>query len=1357
MKWKIGGSILGLLGLVIVGLIVAPRLINWSNFKPQLTALVYEETGKELAIDGDIDLTLLPYLTFRAADIRLVEPAFKTDAPLVAIKEISGEIGLFSLLFGELKVRSFVISEPKITLAISEEGDTNWRLYINRPAKDSAGDNAYNRSLPVDIAALDNVRIEQGHIHFRDQRTDQNIIAVDLATNVSLPDRSSPLVIEGGTTVNDKTINWKFDVTTLADLEAGDPAKITGGVTTEFLKLSTAVDLDIAPPFSLNGDLSVKATSVGAIYSWLERPLEEDPGPVNIAATFKSDKDQKISVTAKLEGKDLNAALSGDLDLGADIPMANVKLVGEVLDFARYLPPPAGNKLAPSVTRADNQINLATARTQFSQPLDLAFLDKVNATFDVRLKKIITHRITMGPVAAAGTLQAGKLSAKVEQFFLYGGDLTGDLQLNQENGIANVTANAHMEKIPFDKIGEDLALDTLPVSGIGNGNLTFTSNGSTVLLLAQNARFHMDLVLSPITGASSDSKITAAKINLARKELRGAGELDGVMTFNGRQVKLSGNVLPKSDAGNLTGMDFKVQLQSELAALTLEGARDLSDQPSTHAALDFKAGSAHDLIDWLGLPTSQKTKDAAADPVTITSKMQHEKKITTIESLAFTGPLVSAKASGKIDNSEETPLLEFDIEGDVIDIDHLLTFVPQVPQKNELTKEQAKADNPTIAFLPDKALDLSALQTFDLGLKLRLKKAVYEESEFGPIDIASGLKNGKLTTTINALQYSGSDLTADITFDTKPSLYDLTSQFNIKQWKGETTTKAVKRKITLEQGTTGQGSLTARGRSPRALVASLLGHMKLDIPGISITGREIRGFSQTTVDMTIPDAPNTMELETKTTMIIGDEKIELPVTAYLKTGRLISLVQDSDMPVDMAASIGDSKLTLQGKISNARTAPEANLEINFEAPSLTAYQKLIKDLPDVAPVNAKVNLVADLEHISLTEFAGRVGSSDLAGNLTVSLANAPRDIKGSLTSNMIDLSPFRSETPPKTTGATTTPTATGDDKYIFKDTPLPVHFLAQYDADIALKIKKLKVSPVMELDNVIANILLQDKVLTVDPFDMQKGDGTVISNFTFNAASEVPTMAYSATIHNLQVVAIDNARLKVNTHSDLTSTGNSPRKLASNLNGRMDWISRDGEINSSLLGILSFGAGNIFSSFLGGKQNVTIDCMVFRFDIENGLVTPAVAMTDTKDLVVAGSGEINLKEETLTLTIGTSARTIGVADLIVPILITGTLKSPEAIPDPIKGTKNLSAGLLNLINPVNAVDTVFGTNILGGNKPPCALAFEIVADTKAPADLTLTKEQATNSGLIGGTAKGVGNILKSVGSGIKSLFGGDSE
>ncbi|USG62765.1 AsmA family protein [Sneathiella marina] len=1361
VKWKIGLSIIGLLVLATAVLTVGPRLINWNDFKPQLAELVYEETGKELTIDGDIELNLVPSLTFRTTGIRLVEPTFQTKTPLAAIAEISGEISLFSLLFGELDVQSFVISKPEFNLVVSEEGDTNWRLYVSRPAKDDEDGDASSGLLPVAIATLDNVRIEQGRVQFHDRRTGQDIVAEDLKTGVSLPNRAAALLIEGGTTLNKKAVSWTFDVSTLAELEDGREAKVTGTVKSGLLALTTALNLDLAPPFDLTGELTANATSVGAIASWLDRPLEEDPGAVRIKATFKSEEDQKTALTAVLEGKDLNATLSGDLDLGAKIPTANLKLEGKVLDFSRYFPAPADTKLAPSAPREDSQINLATAGRKFRQPLDLGFLTDINAKFSLQLEKIITHRITMGPILANGAIKEGSLSAKLQQLSLYGGTLSGDVSLRDKNGNAALTADAQMAKIPFDKIGEGLALDSLPISGTGTGSLSFTSDGPTIQQLAQNARFDLNLTLTPIADTSKDAMISAAKINLTRKETRGPGQLDGTMTFKGQPVTLTGNVTPKRTANDLTGMDFTTRLQSKLATLKIEGTRDLSPTPKTEAHVDFKAGSARKLALWLDLPAAKAIKETGTDPITVTGTLHHQDQVTTFEKLTFSGPLISAIATGKIDEGAEPPAIELDIDGKGIDVDRLLALLPQAPEKSQLSAEQAQEEDAFVAFLSDKALELSGLQSFDMDLKLHLDKALYEEVEFGPITTNTLLKQGKLATSIKAFQYDGSDLTAQMTFDTKPSVYDFTARFNIARWKGETVARTRKGKITLEQGITGQGDFSARGRSPRALVASLRGKLHLSVPGISFSGGKIAGFSQTSLDLIIPETPNTLELKAKSTLILGKEKIELPLVTDLKTGRLISLVQDSDMPIDLTVSLGESNMSLVGKISNARTTPKANLEMSFQAPSLTAYRMLIQDLPDVAPVNAKATLVADRENIHLSGLAARVGPSDLAGQLTVSLADDPRDIQGTLTSNLIDLSIFQPEPKEaKTKSASsgeTAPAAAGEDKYVFKDTPFPTEILAEYNANMIIDIKKLKVSNVMELDNVTANILLENKVLSLDPLRMEKGKGTLETSLIYNTAVEVPKLTLSSTIQDLDVVVTDDVRLILDSHSDLTASGNSPRKLASSLNGRTDWISRKGQIDSGFLGFLSFGAGNIFSTFFGDKKNAPFDCMVIRFNIENGLMTPAVAMVDTDDLVIAASGNINLRDETLALTIGTSARTVGVADLVVPILVTGTLKSPQAIPNPVAGTKNLSVGILSLLNPVNAVNTVFGTDILGGNKPPCALAFEKVADTKAPADLTLTAEQSKNKGLLGATAEEAGSLLKSVGSGLNKLFGGENE
>jgi AsmA family protein len=1359
VKRNIGIAIVGVLALLVAALFLVPRHVDWNKFTPEIAELVYEETGKNLFIDGDIEVTLLPRLTFRASGIRLEEPTFKTESRLASVKELTGDISLIPLLFGKLEVQSFVVSEPTVWLEVSKAGDTNWRIYVIRPADDADESDSPVSPLPLSINLLKNTRIQDGRVHFLDQRTGQHVTAVDLTTGISQPNIVSPLLIEGGTTVNKKAITWTFGVNTLADLLGGEDAEISGALKTELLDVNTALNLDLAPPFSIHGDLAVKASSVSAIATWLNRPLEGKAGAVDIKATFKRGDDQKIVVSAMIDGDDLNATLSGDMNLQADIPVAHLKLEGKILDFTRYLPAPVASKLAPSISHKNNQLNLATAGKKFNQPLVLSFLKEMRGTVALNLEKIVTHRITMGPVVASGALEKGNLTGKIEKLSLYGGGLTGGVTLKEAGGDTNLTIDAEMVKFPFDTIGKGLALDTLPFAGVGNGSLTLVTEGQTIFQLAQNARFDLDMDLAPPKEQVREAKVTAAKVNLTRPKKRGPAELKGNVTYKGRKVGLSGNITPKGAAESPTSMDFKVRLQSDLAVLELNGNRDLSESPRTQLIADLNVPSAQDLVNWLEISDVRKSKDAIADPLNVTTKLQLQNQVLNIESLDFSGPVIKAKATGQFDQRKETPLLNLTIKGEKLDIDTLLTLLPARREKPRNEKSADKDSDEFVGFLSDKALDLSGLQTFDMNTNIQVKEVIFDEQVLGPIVMAGRLKEGHMKTTITAFQFYGADITGELAFDTKPALYSFNARFDIAEWKGDIVPMTRKRVVTLAKGTTGQGEFKAKGRSPRDLVASTIGKMKLSLPGISFTNEQIPEFSNSTLEIRIPEKPDTLELSTTSTVLIGKKKVEMPLQATLKTGRLVSLVVDSNMPVDLQGSLGEMKISMIGDIANIRTNPRANLKTSLDVPSLEAFQTLFKDLPDIKPVTAKVTLHADRKSFSLTDLTAQVGASDVAGQVSVNLVDSPQDIQATLFSDLIDLSVFQSDAPLEdTTEKSGAIAPTDDGTYVFKEKPLPFEYLDQFNVNASIDIKKLQTSKMTALNNVKAGILVKDKVLTIDPLRMERGNGNLETTLTYNTAKAVPILALKATFHDLDIVVLsENVHLVLNSYSDITATGDSPRKLASSLNGRSDWISRKGTVNSGFLGLLSFGAGDLFSTILGAGKNTGFDCLVFRFSSRDGVVTPDVAMVDTGDLVVAGDGTINLKNEAIQLTIGSNARNISLADLVAQILVTGTLKSPKVVPDPLTGTAKLSAGLLGLINPVNAVNTVFGSDILGSNKPPCAVAFNQVADTKAPADLTLTAEQSTNSGLIGTTAKGAGNILKSIGSGIENLFGAGKE
>ena len=54
---KIGG---GILAVIIVLLLVAPFFINLNSYKGLIAEKAKEATGRDLVIDGDISLSLLP-------------------------------------------------------------------------------------------------------------------------------------------------------------------------------------------------------------------------------------------------------------------------------------------------------------------------------------------------------------------------------------------------------------------------------------------------------------------------------------------------------------------------------------------------------------------------------------------------------------------------------------------------------------------------------------------------------------------------------------------------------------------------------------------------------------------------------------------------------------------------------------------------------------------------------------------------------------------------------------------------------------------------------------------------------------------------------------------------------------------------------------------------------------------------------------------------------------------------------------------------------------------------------------------------------------------------------------------------
>ena len=107
---KLALVVIGLVIVLVAAVVVGPGLMNWNGYKGDIAQAVKDATGRDLKIDGDIELSLVPSVTVNVSGIRLSNAAGAKAKEMVSIKSVSANIGLFPLISKNVVVNSFIIS-----------------------------------------------------------------------------------------------------------------------------------------------------------------------------------------------------------------------------------------------------------------------------------------------------------------------------------------------------------------------------------------------------------------------------------------------------------------------------------------------------------------------------------------------------------------------------------------------------------------------------------------------------------------------------------------------------------------------------------------------------------------------------------------------------------------------------------------------------------------------------------------------------------------------------------------------------------------------------------------------------------------------------------------------------------------------------------------------------------------------------------------------------------------------------------------------------------------------------------------------------------------------------------------------
>ncbi|MDX1455927.1 MAG: AsmA family protein, partial [Gammaproteobacteria bacterium] len=115
-----------LLGLVILAALVAPMLVDANDFKPRIVAEVEEATGRKFAIEGDLELSVFPWLGVTVNGASLGNPAGFDDSVFASLERVDIRVRLLSLFSDRVEIAKVVLVGPTVRLSRHANGEDNW-------------------------------------------------------------------------------------------------------------------------------------------------------------------------------------------------------------------------------------------------------------------------------------------------------------------------------------------------------------------------------------------------------------------------------------------------------------------------------------------------------------------------------------------------------------------------------------------------------------------------------------------------------------------------------------------------------------------------------------------------------------------------------------------------------------------------------------------------------------------------------------------------------------------------------------------------------------------------------------------------------------------------------------------------------------------------------------------------------------------------------------------------------------------------------------------------------------------------------------------------------------------------------
>jgi uncharacterized protein involved in outer membrane biogenesis len=459
-----------------------------------------------------------------------------------------------------------------------------------------------------------------------------------------------------------------------------------------------------------------------------------------------------------------------------------------------------------------------------------------------------------------------------------------------------------------------------------------------------------------------------------------------------------------------------------------------------------------------------------------------------------------------------------------------------------------------------------------------------------------------------------------------------------------------------------QSKQAAQGEHPAASSSTALAVDKLQFENISVNLRH--DIDQEGMNFVIEQAEGSAAFGEPMTLYMNGVLLEQPFTLEMEASSLGEFLALAHSWLKFNIEIAQTQFRFSGMSDALGSSQTSELEVSIEGERLDSLDDLLGiDLPPLADYRLGAKLTNSNGRLELSNMEATVKSSTLNGNIVIDQTGAKPFATLKLAADTIQLDDFDTgdwspDAPPIQEEAEEPVSRPPSDRARV----LSPETLHRANAKLEIKINQVQ-SGEDKLGSGELNFELKDGRVDVHVLRLVLPKSTLLLKASVKPDRVASEASLRLLIENFDFGVL--MRLKdpdsevggtLNVDLDITASASGVRNLMSGANGYFDVSGNPTNLKS---GAIDLWAVNLLSSVVSSvdeKDVSSINCVISRWSLENGLMTAQNLAVDTTKIRICGKGVINFNDQTFNLTASPTAKRPEFFSLATPLAVNGTFQ-----------------------------------------------------------------------------------------------------